>query len=143
MPQKTFDLSDLVDESVSFILPIKNENGEIEKKTFVIKDLSVDTVLAVQKADDDLSKIEGKDTKSIAYKKELIQRRIYEILSVDNQITFEQVQELPFRTLIKIQDYVQKEIDSIFLGDSPKSNTKEQSKSNEQKQESNPSQATA
>lgn len=136
MPTKLLDLSDLTEDRLEVVLPIRGENGEVSNKKFTINDPSVATVMVAEKLKQELDAHEkSAGERTISQHKEFLQQQVYEILRIDNEITMEQVKHLPLKALMRLNTWMTEYINSIFLEDSPKNSTSEPSKTSEGQEE--------
>lgn len=148
MPQKFLDLSDITEEQMELVLPVKNADGTKGKKTFIIKDPSVASVMVAEKLKDDLDArkaqlAKGGEEQGLSEHKDFLQRQVFLLLQVDNEVTLEQIRDLPFRAVLRINNWMTEYLNGVFLGDSPKSSTSEALPNSEKPEEKSPEQPTA
>src|SRR3990170_358952 len=102
MPTKYLDLTDLREESLEVTLSFQKDGVEVERK-MLIKDPSVSTMLVAEKLQQDVEK--SQKTKDIDSMRKSLQEQVYELLRIDNEVTLEEIETLPFAVLIKLSNW--------------------------------------
>ena len=133
MPTKYLDLTDLREESPEVTLSFQKDGVEVERK-MLIKDPSVSTMLVAEKLQQDVEK--SQKTKDIDSMRKSLQEQVYELLRIDNEVTLEEIETLPFAVLIKLSNWVSDHIKGVFLEGSPKRSTSVSSESKTDEKES-------
>lgn len=109
---KHLDLTDIAEEALTITMKV----GE-EVREFIIRDPSVSVMIAAQSSQDAAKALKEEGANEPGKVLDVQRELAYAILSMDNEITREEVKQISFVALTRLINYVSKEVDNAFLGE--------------------------